>query len=478
MELTRRFNRSWLVLISGLAVIALVFLGLEWRNEFIEQGFEGKARVRNSGRALPEVINSSATAAAFLSKPAAGVGFSPQLHLGFNSGDGWEPAIATDRFGHVYVLYPQYGGVPSCATCYSPTMILQISRDHGLTWGSPTIIYPAGQTTGQWDAQLVVDPVDGQTVYASWLQNSKSDIVVGKSTDFGATWSVVTADSTNAGTDKPILAVRGQDVYVSYDHTQTAYVTVSHDGGATFTEVKINKNAKLGWSLGGGGAVSPNGSVYFSWAGYTQNGGAKGPVNLYVSKSSDGGNTWVTNLVDISQAPPNCSSMSCGWAFLGAQMTMASDAGGNLYLLWNSGSTAGGPERIYFAKSVDGGDTWSAKTDVSLALVGAQHAFPAIVARGNGDVRIAWMDARAVNGGMDRWNVYYRSSTNGGSSWTSESVLSSYVSGYTYIFSDGFRFPFGDYFEMDIDEQGITHAVWGEGYNYDTPGSIWYSQGK
>jgi len=351
MELTRRFNRLWLVLISGLAVIALVFLGLEWRNESIEQGFEGKAKLRNSGLVLPEVVNSSVTAPAFLSKPAAGIGFSPQLHLGFNSGDGWEPAIAADRFGHVYVLYPQYGGVPGCATCYSPTMILQISSDHGQSWGSPTIIYPAGQTTGQWDAQLVVDPVDGQTVYVSWLQNGKSDIVVGKSTDFGATWSVVTADSTNAGTDKPILAVRGQDVYVSYNHTQTAYVTVSHDGGATFTEVKINKNAKLGWSLGGGGTVTPDGSVYFSWAGYTQNGGAKGPVNLYLSKSSDGGNTWNTNLIDVSQAPPDCSSMSCGWAFLGAQMTMASDTSGNLYLLWNGGSTAGGPERIYFAKS-------------------------------------------------------------------------------------------------------------------------------
>ena len=33
------------------------------------------------------------------------------------------------------------------------------------------------------------------------------------------------------------------------------------------------------------------------------------------------------------------------------------DASGNLYLLWNAGSTAGGPERIYFAKSTDAGLT-------------------------------------------------------------------------------------------------------------------------
>jgi hypothetical protein len=289
----------------------------------------------------------------------------------------------------------------------------------------------------------------------------------------------MTADSTNAGTDKPILVVRGKDIYVAYNHAQTVWGTYSHDAGATFASVKINQNGKLGWSLAGGGAIDPAGNVYFSWSGYEQNGGAKGDVNLYISKSADGGLTWTTKLLDVSKAPPDCSSMSCGWAFLGAQATMTSDGTGTLYTLWNAGYVDKGPERIYFAKSTDGGNTWSTKMEVSTAPQGTQHAFPAIAATGNGDLRIAWMDARAVNGGMDRWNVYYRSSNNGGSAWSGEVDLSTYVSGYsTYIFNEGFRFPFGDYFEMDVDEQGTTHAVFGEGYSYDSPGSIWYVRGK
>jgi hypothetical protein len=36
----------------------------------------------------------------------------------------------------------------------------------------------------------------------------------------------------------------------------------------------------------------------------------------------------------------------------------------------------------------------------------------------------------------------------------------------------------GDYFEMDIDDRGDTHAVWGEGLDYQTPGSIWYTRGR
>ena len=471
-------RRYWWYFLLGLAAMAVGIWGLnQWRQQRYEQGFEGKAKVRFSGAVSPSVVASSPQR--LVSIPAAsGTGFTPQVRLGFTAGDQWEPAIAADRFGHVYVTYPQYGGVPGCPACYSPTMIFTMSSDGGKTWSSPSVIYPAGSNAYQVDAQITVDPVDGKTVYAAWLQNNKSDILVGKSTDFGATWSFVTADHTNAGTDKPILAVRGQDVYVSYDHTQTAYVTSSHDGGATFTEVKINQNAKLGWSLASGGTVTPNGNVYFSWEGYTQNGGAKGPVNLYVSMSTDKGATWTTKLIDVSQEPPDCSSMNCGWAFLGSSLTMTSDTAGNLYLLWNAGYVAAGPERIYFASSTNGGNSWSAKQDVSLAPVGMHHAFPAIASGGKNDVRIAWMDARAANGGIDRWNVYYRSSTNGGASWSGESVLSSYVSGYTYIFPDGFRFPFGDYFEMDVDQAGTTHAVWGEGYNYDTPGSIWYSQGR
>ena len=40
------------------------------------------------------------------------------------------------------------------------------------------------------------------------------------------------------------------------------------------------------------------------------------------------------------------------------------------------------------------------------------------------------------------------------------------------------RTRLGDYFELDVDAQGVTHAVWGEGLNWDSPGSIWYARGR
>lgn len=350
-------------------------------------------------------------------------------------------------------------------------MLLQISDNSGQTWAAPRQIATPG--TGQWDAQIVVDPVDGQTVFASWLQNGKSDTVVAKSIDYGQHWTVVTADSTNAGTDKPILAVRGTDVYVVFNHTQKIWAAVSHDGGLTFTQHQINANGKLGWALSGGGVVAPNGSVHYGWAGYERNGGATGNVNLFVSSSFDGGVTWTNRVLDVSAAPPNCAAYLCGWAYLGAQLVLTADDTGTLYALWNANGAAGAANRIYFAKSTNAGTTWSARVDVS-AAAGNAHAFPAIVAGPAGDVRIGWMDAR----GGTLWNTYYRSSTNGGASWSAETDLSTPVSGFSYIQPGGFSYPYGDYWEMAIDGQGLTHAIWGEGLNYDTPGSIWYAKGR
>jgi hypothetical protein len=401
---------------------------------------------------------------------AQATAFQPQSRVGTSlPGDTWEPAIAADTYGHVYILIPDFP--PACKGCPSSIMYLVMSSDNGATWSAPRTIFPPG--SGQIDVQIKVDPVDGKTVYASWLQNNKSVIDVAKSTDFGQTWTTVRANSNNSGMDKDILLVHGNDVYVAYNHAQTVWASSSHDGGQTFTSVKVNANAQFGWSLTGGAAFDSAGDVFFGWEGYTQNGGAKGSVNIYVTKSSDGGITWTSTLLDVSASPPDCSAFLCGWAFLGPGTAMANDSAGQLYLLWNSGLVDNGPQRIFYSTSTDNGNTWSAKMDVSLAPQGVDHGFPAIIAGNPGDVRIAWMDQRNPSG---HWNVYYRSSTDGGSSWSGESILSSFVPGFSYLFSDGFRFPFGDYFDLAIDSQGHTQASWGEGYQWTTPGDVWYTR--
>jgi hypothetical protein len=406
-------------------------------------------------------------------------GFVPQKRLGYQTGDQWEPAIAADNHGHVYVLYPQYGAVPDCSTCTAPSIALTISSDNGLSWQPSRALFPL--PTGQFDPQIVVDPVDRQTVYASWLQNNKRDIIVARSLDFGRNWSVSWAERGQEDADKPVLTVRGTDVYVGFNHEEKFFVAASHDAGQTFAAVQVNSNSAPGSSLAGGATVDPAGNVYFGWTAYARHEMPTRPVSVYVSRSADGGTSWSTLLLDLSGAPPDCDAESCETGYLGPQIALASDAAGALYALWNSGAANGGPERIYFSSSTSGGASWSQRSNVSNAAAGVEHSFPALVAGGAGDVRVAWMDARATEASHpDRplWNTYYRSSTNGGATWNAETQLSTPVPGYDYILRGGFRFPFGDYFSLAIDGEGITHAVWGEGRNYKSPGSIWYAQGR
>jgi len=403
---------------------------------------------------------------------AAGPQFSLQQRIGIGNGDQWEPAVAADNAGHVYVLYPQYGRVPECNDCSIPTMLLLISNDNGKTWQPARVMLESG--SGQFDAQLAVDPVDHHTLFAAWLDNGKREVIVARSSDSGLTWTTTVAARGNVELDKPALAVRGKNVYVAFNHEEEVWLASSQDSGNSFRWARVNSESLPGWSLLGSVTVDPAGNLYLAWASYFKEKDIEDFVALFVSKTSDAGKTWTHRVMSLSARAPDCKEEDCAEAYLGSQIVLASDSGGTLYALWNVGHTPQGSQQIYFSSSTDGGENWSLRDIVSTAGLGLEHAFPAIVAGSQGDVRIAWMDARNA----PYWNTYYRSSSNGGATWSEETRVSGYVPGYPYVKNEGFRFPFGDYFQMAIDNHGDTHIVWGEGLNYQSPGSIWHSTGR
>jgi hypothetical protein len=419
--------------------------------------------------------------------------FTFPVRLGFQHGDDWEPAIAADRSGHVYAAWSHYVGYagadtgdpdPSCLTCASPHTVLQVSSDGGTTWSSPRAMSPSTQR--QDDPQVVVDAGDGKTVYAAFMQDNKSSEYVARSDDFGQTWQAVLVEPIQRGTDKDILAARDGNVYLVYHTQQKIFASVSHDGGKHWSTHNLvgTTNSELGVSLPSGGAIDSKGNAYFAWNGINNPGQAKGTKNLYVTRSTDGGVTWTTSLVDVSQPTFRCGCP--GWDYWGSQMALGIDAKDRIYVVWDAAHTSSGVQRLYFARSVDRAATWSPAAEVSLAPSGSNHLFPALAARGDGDVRIGWMDDRNGfdTGGEDpnaRWNVYYRSSADGGASWSAEAKLSQYVAGFSYKYAtpkDGFAEPYGDYFELDIDSAGQTQAIWGEGPSYVGPGNVWYARGS
>jgi hypothetical protein len=98
-----------------------------------------------------------------------------------------------------------------------------------------------------------------------------------------------------------------------------------------------------------------------------------------------------------------------------------------------------------------------------------------VESRGAGDVR-AWYYQTSNGANVDQWNVWYRSSTNGGSTWSAPVKISDATGGAAYKNANGFAEVYGDYGEIAITNTGKTVAIWGEGTSYTGPGGAWFNR--
>jgi hypothetical protein len=405
--------------------------------------------------------------------------FSQQVRLGFHSGDDWEPSITSDSLGHIYAMFKHYNvsGGQSCTSC-NLRMVFQRSSDNGRTWSQPRALAPIPfkGNSGQDDPQIVVDPVDGRTVWASFIVSyPKAYIAITKSTDFGETWSSpVEVSPQPPNFDKDELSVKGNTVAVAYDDGFNTWISISLDGGKHWAVHEIFPGSNQFYmSLSAGGAIDSHGNLFFSWNSFDKAHSKKGdgPVTLWVSRSTDNGLHWTRTVFGKSGAPIPCHP--CGFAYLSAQDAIKIGNDDTVYLLWNSSVnvTNFAPERIYFAKSIDDGLTYSTRVDVSDAHIGVEHCFPALtVGKAAGDVRIGWMDKRT-----GAWNLFFRKSSDGGDRFGRTIRISGFVQGYPYLTKSGYNLPYGDYFQMTVDQENQTQIAWGEGPDYAGPGNQWTS---
>jgi hypothetical protein len=392
----------------------------------------------------------------------------PQV-IGFAAGDDWEPDVAADGQGNVYVAWAHYGGVPGCDACGNPSAMIEISHDGGSTFAAPRPLNPVAEY--QVDLQVAVNAAG--TVWVAYL-NGK-DTVVQRSHDFGTTWSApvaVNVDAKNSATDKVGLAVQGSEVYVAFSIAQKYYVAASHDGGDTFASVQLNHRTKdTGWTLTSGCAVDSKAHVYCSWVGVHQSGNALGPQEVFLTKSEDAGASWsFIPLAEDLPPGPDCSEFSCGWDFWGPQMVVTVDAADNVYVAYNAGLEDQGSPFVWFQASLDGGATWTARKVVHAdGLSDAFHLFPAIEGGSAKAVHVSWMDNR-----LGRFNTYYRTSTDGGATFGSEAILNRDI-GFTYQHRNGYDFTYGDYYGIAVAAGGKVHVAWGEGPDYPGPGNVFYA---
>ena len=168
-----------------------------------------------------------------------------------------------------------------------------------------------------------------------------------------------------------------------------------------------------------------------------------------------------------------CDAAGCPPDFYFGHTALSVDGSNNVVYLYDGAATFGGLQTVVAKRSTNGGATWSAP--VTLSAAGENAVTPAVESRGNGDVR-AFYYQTSGGGNDDAWNVWYRSSTDGGATWSAPAKISDLGSGAAYKTPAGFGEVYGDYGEIAITNTGKTIAAWGEGASYDGPGGVWINR--
>jgi hypothetical protein len=390
----------------------------------------------------------------------------------WGTGDDWEPMVAADptTAANVYQMTTRYTA-KACGT-RKHCIMFRSSADGGTTWSADIQMCAACKSiSAQNDPEMKVAS-DG-TIYATWMNDWS--VVFSKSADKGKTWSAPVDLKKLVGksfTDKPIIAISptGQDVYVAFNSSDS-YVAYSHDKGATWKmSPKINSDTL--YYFAEGGAVAPNGTVYFAESAEAQ--AETGPINLTVQSSSNGGVSWMNTVVDVSQQQPPCTLSGCGGDFYGAQINLAIDKAGTILVTYAKSTVSGGPMTLYSRTSTNG-TTWSAPVALPTGATTVGADFPVVTAGPTaGDFRVAWMDDR---NGATAWNTWFSKTTNTGGTWSTPVRLSDLGSGAAYKTANGFTFPYGDYMGMTTNSAGTNFIVWPEGASYAGPGGTWFTKG-
>jgi hypothetical protein len=319
---------------------------------------------------------------------AAMADWTPIQRLTWNSGSSAPPAIAVDSSGHLHLVWCD--GTPGNDEIY-----YMKSTDGGstwmtsqrLTWNSGRSGYPA----------IAVDSFGH--IHVVWEDDTPGNVEVyyRKSTDGGEAWTASERITWNSGRSEcPAVAAdsSGDTLVVWHDNTpgnNEVYCRKSTGGGLAWMAVKrLSWNS--GYSTNPAVAIDSSGHLHIFW-------GDEKPGNkeLYYTKSTNGGAAWASN---------QRITWTSGWS---GYPQIAVDSSGHLHLVWYD-DTPGGIPDIYYKESTNGGSAWL--TSQRITWNSGLSREPVIAVDATGNPHVAWYDNTPGN-----YEVYYRESADGGSSW-------------------------------------------------------------
>lgn len=487
----------------------------EWLAEITKNNFKNKIKnnlelALSNSQLSPEVIHKAQKAiheSAYFRNEGEAVSNTPEaeseLHAAINPVDSNNIIVSGMKW------------TPS-SLGYDLTFPIYFTNDFGQTWelsdfngigNLPMTTIPAGGG----DPIIVFD--SNGTAYMSWL------LVILDANDFVFKFSLEWAISADGGQtwiqqspieERPLTDLfNPQDPIVDkewmavdhsggafHDHIYIAYTEITPDGDnaaydillkhkalsdSTFTEdfINITQN-EFEFAHFSSIDVGSDGTVHLMFMGSKF--GAE-TFELYHSKSNDGGLTFTTpQIISVFEIPcllPNQMTENCPITGIEPErfypcnhLKVDQSKGaydGNIYSVWTANgvdSIASAGTDIYFSKSEDGGDTWTAAIILNDDdQEETEQFFPSLDVNEQGTLIITWYDRRE-----DTANVltkYYMTySEDGGNSFVPNFPVSSESSDFSAIGNGNGNFGIGEYTQVISTP---CHAIpfWADGRTND-----------
>lgn len=296
-----------------------------------------------------------------------------------------DPVIDVDEDGNFYFFH--LSNPPDGEGDFIDRIVCQKSNDQGKSWSEGTYT----GLNGNKDQDKHWSVIDRKTnhIYLTWTQFDKygstdpscqSNILFSKSTDGGDSWSVPKRVSSTPGDCR--------------DDDDTVEGAVP--------------------------AIGPNGEIYVAWA---------GPNGLVFNRSLDQGESWLSEDIKVDDIPSGWNYKIPGiFRANGLPVTKCDLSGGpnhgTIYINWSDKRSGWADTDIWLVKSTDGGDTWSDAIRVNNDNSKRHQFFTWMdIDQTNGKLSFVFYDRR--NYESNATEVYFAHSVDGGETFLNKKISNS-----------------------------------------------------
>ena len=337
------------------------------------------------------------------------------------------PDLAVDGSDNVHVVWTDNGDLGAVG---DTTYDVFYNRFEGSKWSGIQQLTPTGTAISGTPYPKIV--ADGSNLYVVWegyrLVNSSYRYTVDfvYSDDGGESWSkLMNLESEKSSSpDYPSVQADGSDIYVVWQDSG------NFGGGEVTPNIVYRVSHDGGDSWGNVKVVSDDENDYYSYYPNTYLAGSTLHVVWYDSGDYDGDGTGDYDVVHRSTDDGGASWGTTNLVSTSDQSAtypcVAADTSDNVYVVWEERGEF--DYEIHYRKSINGGTSWGTEETLSDSGSDYNPMYPAVEVDGS-DLYVAWQQTDADDTSIYQVKLLY--SSNGGSSFGTETFV--HIEGYSRI---------------------------------------------